>query len=253
MVPIKVIIAEDDSSMRIVLRKILEDIEGVAVTAEVEDGRTLIEKVEEQPPDVVFLDVDMPGMDGLDASREIADLQPKVFIIFATAYPQYTRQAFEVYAFDYLVKPFKPDRIRKTMERIKGLLLERKRVAVTEPSQRPEHQDTTKKKLMVQYRRHKVFVNLADIVLITREARKTVVYTVDKKFKISESLGELEEKLDGSMFIRCHQSFIVNLDMITEIIPWGQKSYLVKLSYIEEDAIATMDKVRLIEERLSTV
>lgn len=249
MVPVKAVIAEDDPQMRVVLRKLIEKVEGVKVVAEVEDGRTLLQNVEEYSPDVIFLDVDMPEVDGLDASRQIAELNPKIFIVFATAYPQYTQQAFEVYAFDYLVKPFKPSRIEKTMVRIQELITEHRRASVI-PGRQVEP-NYAARKLVVQYKRHKIFVNLSEIVLITRDNRKTFIYTPEKVYRASDSLGELENKLEGSTFFRCHQSFIVNLDMVTELIPWGQKSYLVKLAHINEDAIATQEKAKLIEKIIS--
>lgn len=121
---VKVIIAEDDPIMQQILTKVLEGIENVKVIQVVNDGCALLEAVEKLMPDVIFVDVHMPKMDGVSASKQIMDMDPKIFIIFATAYTSYTLEAFEVYAFDYLLKPYRLDRIIKTMERVKVFMAE---------------------------------------------------------------------------------------------------------------------------------
>ena len=121
-IKITVLIAEDDPVMRHILRKALEEIPGVTVVGEADNGLEAIRLVKEIVPQVVFLDIAMPEKDGLEAAREICDASPETVLIFATAYENFTHEAFEVYAFDYLIKPFKINRIRKTMERIRKRL-----------------------------------------------------------------------------------------------------------------------------------
>ncbi|MBE0446647.1 MAG: response regulator transcription factor [Actinobacteria bacterium] len=118
---LKIIIAEDDPYIRLILRRIIEKISGLEVVAEAEDGIKLIRQVEKLMPDVVFLDITMPTMNGLEAAKKIFSIDPTIAMIFATAHDSYMREAFEVYAFDYLVKPFNLDRIRQTLSRIKEI------------------------------------------------------------------------------------------------------------------------------------
>lgn len=108
---LRVLIADDDAGMRTVMRKIIAKVEGFTLVAEAGDGKTTLELTEQLKPNVVFLDVEMPQMSGVECARAIQDMDPSIVIIFATAHDTYMGDAFEVYAFDYLVKPFKVDRV----------------------------------------------------------------------------------------------------------------------------------------------
>ena len=116
---LRVLIADDDMGMRTIMRKIVERVEDFVLVAEAGDGKTALELVEKLKPDVVFLDVEMPEMTGVECARAIQDLDPNVVIIFATAHDHYMGDAFEVYAFDYLIKPFG---IMTLVSRIKAVL-----------------------------------------------------------------------------------------------------------------------------------
>jgi len=118
---LKIIIAEDDPAMRLILRRVIEEISGLEIVAEAEDGMRLVHLVEELMPDVVFLDISMPVLSGIEAAKIIFSANPNIAIIFATGHDNYTHEAFEVYAFDYLVKPFNLDRIKQTMARLKEM------------------------------------------------------------------------------------------------------------------------------------
>ena len=103
---IRVLIADDNEAMRLIERKMIEKVEGFDLVGEAKDGLECIQMVESLRPQIVFLDVEMPGKTGVEAARVIQDMDPSIILIFATAHDQYMGDAFEVYAFDYLVKPF---------------------------------------------------------------------------------------------------------------------------------------------------
>ncbi|MFH1513635.1 MAG: response regulator, partial [Bacillota bacterium] len=105
--PFQVLVADDDDAMRSVLRHVIGKAEGFALAGEAADGEETMRKFEELKPHVVFLDVEMPKLDGVECARQIQDMNPSTVIIFVTAHNTYMSEAFEVYAFDYLVKPFK--------------------------------------------------------------------------------------------------------------------------------------------------
>jgi len=244
---ITVLIAEDDPAMRHILRKALEEIPNVEVIGEAEDGLETIRLVKELAPRVVFLDIAMPGKDGLDASREICESSPGTRIIFATAFENFAHQAFEVYAFDYLIKPYRIDRIRKTMERIRTNLTEAEQVKAA--SVTPYQTKAGLSKILIKEEGKQLFVNVRDIIFLTREGRSTVVHTTGGKFKTPETLDSLEQKLSEHFFFRSHRGFIINLSMVKEIQPWGKKTCKVILNNTEESVIMTKAKSREMETR----
>ena len=243
-----VLIAEDDPAMRHVLRKALEEITDVEVIGEAENGLEAVRLVKKLAPQVVFLDIAMPGKDGLEVAREVCEIRPKTMIIFATAFENYTHQAFEVYAFDYLIKPYKIDRIRKTMERISLKLAETEQAVTGFES--PLKNETRPAKILVKEEGKKIFVNIKDIVFITREERCVVINTVGGKIKTSDTLEALEQQLSGDSFFRSHRGFIINLDMVKEIQPWGRKTCRVIMNNTKEAVMMTKDKSREIENKL---
>jgi len=199
--------------------------------------------VKDLAPQVVFLDVAMPGKDGLDAAREICDFNPKTTLIFATAYENFTHQAFEVYAFDYLIKPYKIARIRKTMERIRSNLTK------AEQAENATNNPLQTSKILIKEEGKKIFVNVSDIIFLTREGRFIVIHTTRGEFKTTETLEALEQKLSEYSFFRSHRGFIINLNMVKEIQPWGRKTCKVILNNTEESVIMTKARVRDMEKR----
>lgn len=122
MEPIRVVIADDDAGMRLIERKMIARVEGFSLVGEACNGAQLLDMVEQLRPQVVFLDVEMPEKTGVECARVIQDMDPSIVLIFATAHDQYMGDAFEVYAFDYLIKPFKVERVLQTLERARDRL-----------------------------------------------------------------------------------------------------------------------------------
>ena len=122
---IRVVIADDQEGMRLILRKMIDKAQGFTICAEADSGDKVPALVEQYKPHVCFLDVEMPGMTGIECAKAIQDMDPHTIIVFATAHEGYMAQAFEMYAFDYMVKPFKMERVMKTLERIREVVLGR--------------------------------------------------------------------------------------------------------------------------------
>jgi len=195
-----------------------------------------------------FMTKNFPGIDSDKVVvREIFDINPKIFIIFATAFDNYTHEAFQVYAFDYLIKPFNLDRIRQTMERIKELQAEREKTGSVERQVMQLGKDN--QKLLIQTNDSQKFINVQDIIILTRNDRQTVIYTLHGIIKTYESLQKIGERLNVSNFFRCHKGFIINADMVSEIFPWGNRSYLVKMLNTKETALMTVEKVKEFRDR----
>lgn len=245
---LKVLVADDDEGMRLVVKKLVEKVDGFTLCGEAANGDEALRVFERERPQVVFLDVEMSPVDGVACAREIADMDPRVFIIFATAHQHYMKEAFEVYAFDYLVKPFNVARVKETLGKILGHAVQRAAAALH--SEAVEARGV--RKLMV---RHKDGVSLLDadeIVLIQREDRSTVIITAaGGKIVTSETLSEIHERLDRNTFMRSHKSYIINLSMVTEIYPYGRWTYIAKLKNTELDALVTHDRFEEMEKMMS--
>ena len=139
---IRVVIADDEPGMRMIMRKMIEKAEGFTLCGEADNGPDLLKLVERYKPQVCFLDVEMPGMTGLECAKAIQDTDPRTILVFATAHDDYMAQAFEVYAFDYMVKPFKVERVMKTLERIRQVVGGRAQPQSEETGKLEEHLKT---------------------------------------------------------------------------------------------------------------
>lgn len=247
---LRVLVADDDAGVRMVMKHIVERVPGFTLAGEAEDGEDALAKIEQNKPHVVFLDVDMPKMNGVDCARAIQDMDPSIIIIFATAHDTYMSDAFEVYAFDYMVKPFKVERVTQTLDRIR----ERLTCRIAPPEDVPKAIMADRKpidgRLMLRHREGVSFIDLNDILLVQREDRATVLYTrvEDGRYVTGDSLGEMEERLPKDAFFRCHKSYIINLNHIKDITPYGRWTYVVRLHGTKHDALITHEKYEELEQ-----
>lgn len=241
---IKVLIADDDAGMRLILGKLIHQHESFEIVGEADNGADALTLVENHHPHVIFMDVEMPQLNGIECAKRVLDINPKTMIIFATAHEEYMPEAFELYAFDYLIKPFKVDRIKQTLTRIKDLY---KPADFTE-EKHPVRQVKALDKLVIRNKEGISFVDMNEIILIQREDRSTVIYTSGERFVTSDSLSDIEEKLDTAQFFRSHKSYIINLSMIHKIFPYGRWTYIVKLKNTDRDALLTHDRFEELQE-----
>lgn len=243
---IRILIADDDSGMRLVMRKLIEKTGGFELVGEAENGRELIDLNNKLQPQVILLDVEMPVMTGVECAKIIQDVNPKTILVFATAHEKYMGDAFEVYAFDYLLKPFKEQRFMQTFALIRrrlagegeGVSVKREAISTQMP-----------KKLMLRHKEGVSFVSLEEIMLIQREERSTVLYLTDgERFVTSESLSDIDERLPDDMFFRTHKSYVVGLNHIDSITPYGRWTYIVKLRGTQQDALITSERLDALQK-----
>jgi len=242
---IKVILVDDESGVRKLLQKIIERKEGFEIVGECDNQEDALALFTKTRAEVIFLDIEINGDNGLECAKIIADMEPKTKIVFATAHSEYMSNAFEVYAFDYLVKPFNVERVYQTLDRIK---------AFSEPD-RKENLDKIIKyergleKLLVKGKESMSFVDINEIILVQRENSSTVIYTKKDSFTTSASLSDIEAKLDGEQFMRSHKSYLINVSQIKKIEPYGRWTYIVNFKDIDKDALMTAEKFEEIKKR----
>ena len=184
----KVLLVEDESGIRLLLRKIVEKNKEFQVAGEADNLTDAVTLFHRTKPDVVFLDIEISGASGLDCAKIIADVNPKTKIIFATAHAEYMSNAFEVYAFDYLLKPFNVERVNQTLQRI----LDLSRQKEAEPLERIVKYEKGLEKLLVKGRESMSFVDIRDIILVQREEGSTVIYTAKDSFPPQRDWGRLK-------------------------------------------------------------
>lgn len=235
---IRVCIVEDEPGIRKLLRMIVEKQEGFTVAYESGDFASAISDFMKYKPDVGFMDIDLNGESGLECAKVMTELNPKLKVIFATAHSEYMANAFEIYAFDYLVKPFNVDRVIKTLSRIRQKAEEENSAKIEKAS--VIFGGMSGNKLMIKGKDQIIFIDKKDIILIERSDSSTKIITEGEVYKTSVSLGTLEEKLGSGEFMRCHKSYIINVSQISKIEPYGRWTYVVKLKGTTETALMTL-------------
>ena len=237
---IRVLSADDNAGMRLLLTKLIATNDAFVVVAEAEDGEAAVEAAAKHHPQVVFLDIDMPKRDGLSCAKEICAIKSDTAIIFATVHDGYMSDAFELYAYDYLVKPFKAERVYQTLARLETIL------SAAESKQRR----TISEKLTIKNRDGIVFLKPSDIIFIERNDRVSTIVTVDDEYQTTESLNNLEEQLDPAMFMRSHRSFLINIAYVRKATPYGRWTFSVGFTHTDRQALATHEKMEELQQSL---
>ena len=243
---IKVMLVDDEPGIRLILKKVIERNDGFTVVGECDNMTEALLQFNEYNPQVVFMDIEINGSSGIDCAKVISKLAPDTKIIFATAYSEYMSNAFEMYAFDYLVKPFDIQRIEHTLERLQRVC------DVQEQSWQQSHilqQSEDKSKILIKGKESIQFLDIDDIILVERENNTTVIYTTDNEsYNTSMGMGEIEEKLPKSAFMRSHKSYIINLTRIKSIEPYGRWTYIVKFKGTKKDALITKEHYEQVKQ-----
>lgn len=241
---IKIMIVEDDEQIRIILKKMIEKTSDCEVVSLSGNFAAAISDFIKLRPDVVFMDIDLSGESGLECAKAITELDPKVKIVFATAHSEYMANAFEIYAFDYLVKPFDLERIGKTLDRIKSMMPE-KNAAVEETTTAASCE-----KLVIRGKEEINLIDTEDILMIERTDGMCRIVTKDETFLTSASLSSIQEKLDQDKFMRCHKSYIIRLEAVKKLEIYGRWTYTVTLRDTDETALMTTEKYNEMKQKL---
>ena len=219
----KTIIVDDERLARSELKNLLKAHEEVEVIAECSNAEEAIGQVNEKQPDLVFLDIQMPGKNGFEMLEEL-DYTPRV--IFITAYDEYAIKAFEVNALDYLLKPVEPQRLAEALGKVKEEKAEEDK---QERSDRDKGQLQQDDQIFLKDGDKCWFVTLRDVRLFESEGNYVRVFFKNNKPLILKSLNRLEERLDDKSFFRANRKFIINLRWVEEIEPWFNGGLQVKL------------------------
>jgi two-component system LytT family response regulator len=240
--PLKAIIVDDERLARSELKKLLQDFPDIEVMDEASNADEGIEKIETQNPDIIFLDIQMPGKTGFDL---LAELEKTPKVIFTTAYDEYALKAFEVNALDYLLKPIEPRRLTDAIHKLQYEINREKeglngglvnRGPLTEIDQ-----------VFVKDGERCWFVKLGEIRLFESVGNYAKVFFATHKPLILKSLNALEERLDDRMFFRANRKHIINLRWIERIEPYFNGGLLVELKGGEKIEVSRRQTVKFKE------
>jgi two-component system LytT family response regulator len=209
------IIVDDEKLARDLLKEYLENYPEIEILGEADQGTEAVEKIDKLKPDLVFLDVQMPGMTGFDV---LEDIEHEPYVIFVTAYDQYAIKAFEKNAVDYLLKPLDEERFRNAVNRaLKRKTLEHSSIEDLLSSMRSERKGTYDTHIFVQKSEKLFNLPVDEIVYLEASGDYTIITTKADQFVSSSGIGKLEEILNPEVFIRVHRSTIVNVNYLKEI------------------------------------
>jgi two-component system LytT family response regulator len=236
----KAIIIDDERLARNELKKLLSEFPEIEVIEEAANAKEGIEKIETLNPDLIFLDIQMPGMTGFDMLQEL-DRMP--YVIFTTAYDEYALKAFEVNALDYLMKPIEPKRLADALQKL--IQAEEKELAAQNAFNRELL--TESDQVFVKDGERCWFVKLSEVRLFESVGNYAKVYFAGNKPLILKSLNALEERLDEKTFFRANRKQIVNLRMIEKIEPYFNGGLLLDLQGGEKVEVSRRQAVKFKE------
>lgn len=225
---LKALIVDDEYPAREELRFRLEKYEDVEIIGEATNAREAMRLIEALDYDVVFLDVQMPGVNGMDLARQLRARPVPPRLVFVTAHDHYAVPAFEMRAVDYLLKPFDEDRLAETIQRLREA---HQGPRATEEAARSEERRAAPIATWVMAERddRQIPVPFSDIVFIFSEGYNVYLQTASERLVTRYTLQELTDRLPSDQFFRCHRSYLVNIYQVKELSPYFNGAYLLRM------------------------
>ena len=235
---IRILIVDDEPLARTKIRRFLDDEHGVDIVGECRDGEEAVKTIIEEHPDLVFLDINMPGLDGIGVLETVGTEQMPL-VVFVTAYDQFAIKAFELHALDYLLKPFNRGRFQAALSRARRRL-QAENANRAESRTESFHSvlsflDNMRKKenylnrLMVKDDEKMAVLDVDEIKWLESDRNYIDIHAGEKKYRVRETLGNLEKRLEPTAFVRVNRSTIVNTSYIKELQPLFKKEFVIIL------------------------
>lgn len=240
---INVIIIDDEKIGVEELEYVLSKINYVNIIGKYLDVKEGLDGIKKYKPDAVFLDIDMPGLNGFLAAGEVKKASENTKIIFVTAHEQYAIRAFEINVLDYVLKPFSEERIERSIKRILD-----NEVNETSGGDIIEKQV---KKLPVRKKDSLMLIDIEKILYCNIKDGNVYIYSENEVYESEETLTQIEKRLDKFSFVKCHRNYLVNLEVITNITPWINGTYLLKLKGTNEEVPVSRNYNKVIKKIFS--
>jgi two-component system, LytTR family, response regulator len=243
----RILIVDDEPLAREHLQRHLASEPGVEIVAQAANGLEALEQIAAHSPDVVFLDIEMPVLNGFEV---LSNLASPPLIVFVTAYDEYAVRAFEAHAVDYILKPLQPERVALCVERLRALLGRNQPLSRDVMRQLlDEIRPTGPRRIAVKRANRIVLLSPREIIHVSAEDKLVFVHTAKERYSIEKTVTEMEESLRGAGFFRVNRGDLVNLDHVRELTPWFSGAWRVKLSTGAELDVSR-DRVRHLKREL---
>lgn len=221
------LIIDDEQLARELLKEYIENTPELTIIGEADKGKDAVELIDKMKPDLIFLDVQMPGMTGFDV---LDDIEHDPFVIFTTAYDQYAIKAFEKSAIDYLLKPLDQERFKLAVEKaVSRMKLEQNNVGELLRSMKTDSKTSYDSHIFVQKSEKLLNLPVEEIMFLEASGDYTILTTKNDQFVSSSGIGKLEEILNPETFIRVHRSTIININYLKEIEKHFNGGMIVKM------------------------
>ncbi|RZS90475.1 LytR/AlgR family response regulator transcription factor [Aquimarina brevivitae] len=220
----KALVIDDEKLARKRVLHLLETIPEIEVAGECSNGKTAIDSINNMQPDLIFLDINMKDMTGFEVLQKV-NISPKPVVIFVTAYDNYALKAFDVEAFDFLLKPFKDERFYRSIDKVLSLSksevdanFEKRIIELFNLYKSKSGQTELTQKLLIKQGKKTILLDPLEIIYINASGCYAELFVEDKKYVMRETLSNLCKNLDKDVFLRIHRSTIVNLNHVKEIV-----------------------------------
>ncbi|MGL5088829.1 MAG: LytR/AlgR family response regulator transcription factor [Cetobacterium sp.] len=238
---IKCIIIEDEFPAREELKFFIKNNKKFHIEKEFENPIDALKFVEANNIDVVFLDINMPELDGMTLGKIIQKVNNKIKLVFISAYKDFAVDAFEIKAFDYILKPYSEYRIINVLENL-----------IEEISKNETFsKDLNVRKITVNLDSKMVVLSTNDILYIEADEKESHIFTKHSMYSSKLKISQLEQILSEDTFFRCHRSYIINIDKIVEVEPWFNGTYILKVSNSNSKIAVSRNKVKELKEILT--
>lgn len=227
---LKILIIDDELPARDELRYLVSQEADTEVVGDADNVAEAVGMAASLQPDVIFLDINMREMNGLEAATILRKVARQATIVFATAYDEFALKAFEVGAVDYILKPFEQERISKTIARLKNYQPEEWNAAASRIDSTLAGNKILVQKLPVEKAGKIILLNYNEIIYAYANNGMVSVVTENEELNYSGTLSELQERVQNTTMIRIHKSYIANLDQVKEVVPWFKGTYWLKMN-----------------------
>ncbi|MCQ4085989.1 LytTR family DNA-binding domain-containing protein [Saccharibacillus sp. JS10] len=252
------IIVEDEFLAMEELQYLIGKNSTVEIVGKFEDGIDVLKFLQTSDVDVIFLDINIPSLDGVLLAKSIHKFAHRPYIVFTTAYKEHAAEAFEIEAFDYILKPYHEPRIAAMLSKLEAAFAEKKQreegASTLKNDQGVAEGSTSNHEVATQaspnlrvnlYKDDKIIVvDADDIYYAVAQEKTTLVYTRKEEYTMPMSISDFQEQIPQDSFFRCHRSYIVNLSKIREIVPWFNNTYLLRLRDIQAEVPVSRSKVK---------